>query len=468
MNAPLTDTVTTQFVRAPKAGLAPSLERKRLQVHIAQMVLDIAALLGGFALGGLIYAGGIEPTGTLLAAQLLLPLYLTIALYNGTYSLRSLTDWRAASLQMLYALANSALLLTFISFFGQIGSAFPRVAIALGLMIAAAMMVMARYFAVQWLSRIWGPAPMNILIIEEDGGPPMDLPHAYRISAAEHGLEPALEDPHALDRLARYMRNMDQVIVSCPPDRRGLWAQILKGSGFHGEVLSSTVHQIGALGVVHRERAGASSLLVSTGPLGLRARITKRLLDIALSAVALLALSPVLMAAMLAIKLEDGGPIFFRQRRLGRGNRFFMIYKLRTMKVDQADADGKRSASRGDDRITRIGRLLRRTSVDELPQLLNVLNGEMSLVGPRPHALGSCAGTKLFWEVDRRYWQRHCLKPGLTGLAQVRGFRGATPTESDLSSRLQADLEYVAGWTLWRDIGIMVSTLKVVIHERAF
>jgi lipopolysaccharide/colanic/teichoic acid biosynthesis glycosyltransferase len=92
----------------------------------------------------------------------------------------------------------------------------------------------------------------------------------------------------------------------------------------------------------------------------------------------------------------------------------------------------------------------------------------MSIVGPRPHALGSQAGNKLFWQVDHRYWQRHCLRPGITGLAQVRGFRGATETENDLSSRLHADLEYLAGWNIWRDIQIILATAKVVVHDRAF
>ncbi|NCU10859.1 MAG: sugar transferase, partial [Sphingomonadaceae bacterium] len=130
--------------------------------------------------------------------------------------------------------------------------------------------------------------------------------------------------------------------------------------------------------------------------------------------------------------------------------------------------DGKVSASREDNRITRIGRLIRRTSIDELPQIFNVLKGDMSIVGPRPHALGSQAGQKLFWEVDDRYWTRHALKPGLTGLAQVRGFRGATDREADLANRLDSDLEYLGSWSLWHDMRIVLETLRVLVHARAF
>ena len=144
------------------------------------------------------------------------------------------------------------------------------------------------------------------------------------------------------------------------------------------------------------------------------------------------------------------------------------MYKFRSMATGRADQDGHRSTARGDERITRVGKFIRRTSIDELPQLFNVLRGEMAIVGPRPHALGSQAGAKLFWEVDERYWERHALKPGLTGLAQIRGFRGATANEGDLTDRLEADLEYLDGWSLARDIQIVFSTLGVLVHDRAF
>jgi polysaccharide biosynthesis protein PslA len=118
--------------------------------------------------------------------------------------------------------------------------------------------------------------------------------------------------------------------------------------------------------------------------------------------------------------------------------------------------------------VTRVGRFIRKTSIDELPQLFNVLLGDMSLVGPRPHALGSRAGEKLFWEIDPSYWQRHALKPGMTGLAQIRGFRGETPELKDLTQRLGADIEYQEGWTLWRDFRIMIATIRVLVHQKAF
>ena len=149
---------------------------------------------------------------------------------------------------------------------------------------------------------------------------------------------------------------------------------------------------------------------IARRPSPVRARAMKRVFDLVVAGCALVALAPVMVLAAIAIKLNDRGPVLFIQRRLGRGNRFFDMLKFRSMRVEQADADGDRSASRDDDRVTAVGSFLRRTSLDELPQLINVIRGDMSIVGPRPHALGSQAGEKLFWEVDGRYWNRHALR----------------------------------------------------------
>jgi lipopolysaccharide/colanic/teichoic acid biosynthesis glycosyltransferase len=396
-----------------------------------------------------------------------LPIFLTIALYSRTYSLASLTNWRLASRRVLVALLLAATLLNFFAFLTKSNELFSRAIFVSGLSAATVLMFSSRA-ALQALARKqWGPMPINRLVIDA-GGPPLDLPHAFRIDAELYGLSPDLDDPHAFDRFSHYVRNMDEVIVNCSLERRAEWAMMLKGTGVRGEVTSTLSRQLGVLGVIEREGAEFQTLLVSKGPLGMFERVLKRGFDLGFSSLALILLSPLLLTAMVAILMEDGGPVLFSQRRLGRGNRLFRIYKLRTMREDGSDADGRRSASRADDRITRVGRMLRRTSVDELPQLFNVLRGDMSLVGPRPHALGSQAGEKWFWEIDQRYWQRHSLRPGMTGLAQIRGWRGATETESDLSSRLQSDLEYLTDWSLWRDVAIIVATVRVLVHERAY
>ena len=194
----------------------------------------------------------------------------------------------------------------------------------------------------------------------------------------------------------------------------------------------------------------------------------KRAFDLTLSLAAIPFLLPFFALVGILIKLDSKGPVFFRQERIGLGNRPFMIWKFRTMRTEMCDAQGVRSTARNDDRITRIGALLRKTSIDELPQIINVVIGDMSLVGPRPHALGSRAEDSLFWDIDHRYWERHVVKPGLTGLAQIRGYRGATEQKADLTMRLQSDLEYVTTWSLKSDIRIILSTFSVIFHKNAF
>jgi lipopolysaccharide/colanic/teichoic acid biosynthesis glycosyltransferase len=223
---------------------------------------------------------------------------------------------------------------------------------------------------------------------------------------------------------------------------------------------------LGALGL--EAFGGCSTLVVAAGPLGLIDRMLKRSLDIVLIVLAMPIALIAMAAVAVAIRLDSPGPILFVQQRVGLGNRLFNLYKFRSMYVDQLDGAGLRSTGRTDRRITRVGRFIRRTSLDELPQLFNVLSGAMSIVGPRPHALGSRAEDQYFWDIDIGYWHRHAVKPGLTGLAQVRGFRGATEKAVDLKNRLQADLEYLSGWTIWRDVRIIFATFRVLVHRNAF
>jgi lipopolysaccharide/colanic/teichoic acid biosynthesis glycosyltransferase len=158
--------------------------------------------------------------------------------------------------------------------------------------------------------------------------------------------------------------------------------------------------------------------------------------------------------------------VLFRQRRIGFNGQSFDVLKFRTMYHEAADPSVLRQVREGDPRVTPVGALLRRTSLDELPQILNVLRGDMSFVGPRPHAPGTRAGGKLFEDVTPRYAARHRVKPGLTGLAQVRGWRGPTETEEKLIRRIESDLEYIATWSPWLDFCIILRTLVAVARMR--
>jgi lipopolysaccharide/colanic/teichoic acid biosynthesis glycosyltransferase len=192
----------------------------------------------------------------------------------------------------------------------------------------------------------------------------------------------------------------------------------------------------------------------------------KRLIDITIALLLLaVALVPMLVAA-LAIRLESPGPVLFRQRRIGLGNASFEMVKLRTMHHHGADQGRLRQTTRCDPRVTRVGAILRHASLDEVPQLLNVLRGEMSIVGPRPHAPGTCAGGKPFETVTPHYAARHRVRPGMTGLAQVRGWRGETDTEEKLLRRIEADLDYIDHWSLRLDFVIMARTAVSIFAMR--
>jgi len=447
------------------AAPLPSLARRRLQSYLALVVSDTAAAVSGIALGGWLYTGRDGLERSLLFAQLALPLFLTIGLYNGAYSVRTLGSLRHGIFRVVSALAIGMAAVQFVAFYARANQTFSRLGLAVGFALAVVLLVSSRAAMRRFVRWRCGSTVQDEVLID-DGGPVVAADGLRRICASQLALVPALDDPHALDRIGLAIRNADRVFVTCPPERRACWALVLKGANVRGTVIDETVATLGARGAL--VSGGQGWLEVSSGPLGMRARAAKRGFDIAVAGLALVLLWPVMVMVAVAIRLEDGGPVLFVQRRVGRGNRFINVWKFRSMRYGRADADGRQSTTRDDVRVTRVGRLIRAVSIDELPQLFNVLAGDMSLVGPRPHALGSQAGDKLFWEVDQRYWQRHALKPGITGLAQVRGLRGATEQEGDLQQRLEADLEYLHGWSLWRDARILVATLRVVMHDKAF
>lgn len=213
-----------------------------------------------------------------------------------------------------------------------------------------------------------------------------------------------------------------------------------------------SLQQLSMFEVERRPIAGWSSLL-------------KALEDYLFAGVALLFLSPLLLIVAIAIKIDDPkGPVFFMQKRLGFNNRPFEIYKFRSMYHNRPDEGVVRQATKGDPRVTRVGRIIRATSIDELPQLFNVLNGTMSLVGPRPHALDH---NEEYGRQIRGYFTRHKVKPGITGWAQVNGLRGETEDIAKMEARIRHDIYYAENWSLLFDIRILVMTALVVFFQKS-
>ncbi len=321
---------------------APSLERRRLCAYIAMLLIDLILLHFGFVFAAFAYENVWWEPRAVLATAILLPIYFTIALYNTSYCARSLTDWGYAVRKLAVALVISVGLLNFLAFFAKANAEFSRVAMSLGLILSFALMALARRGLVAFIARFWGGKIRNYLVID-DGGPAFSLRDATVIDAREMGLDPGSHDPHMRDKIGQLLRNQDNVVVSSSSLRRQPWAILLKSVGVFGEILSEPAQRIGAMGVQRYDAQDVTSLVVSTGPLGLRARATKRCYDIALALAGLIILSPVLAVFALLIKLEDGGPVVFAQRRVGRGNEFFNMLKFRSMRAESGDESGERS-----------------------------------------------------------------------------------------------------------------------------
>ena len=275
-----------------------------------------------------------------------------------------------------------------------------------------------------------------------------------------HSVEPAM-----LDRIASEVSGYDRLLLSfSDPEVRKEWVSIMRLIGGNAEVIEPGLLYGETMGL--SEWSGRSTVVISRGPLNYYERVLKRIFDLFFVILSLpIVFLPILIAAIL-VKISSPGPVLFVQKRIGKDNKQFNVFKFRTMKHTLADPAGRRSASLVDDRLTPVGRFLRRTSIDELPQLFNVLIGNMSLVGPRPHAVRSRAGGRLFWEAAYNYWDRHHVLPGITGLAQIRGFRGGEIDEIDLQKRVDSDIEYLNKWNVYLDLIILIKTVYVVIFGK--
>jgi len=441
--------------------------RLRLRFGFLLVCFDVTAIAAAILGATLVRFGAdfASELGQLMA--IILPIYLLVAANGHAFRLGEAIHGNAprGRGRALMAFLISIGLILGIVFYLKVSQNFSRDALALSLVSGLVALAFARTLFAR-LSLRWFPGSILQETIIVDGVDVPAAPGAIILDATVLNLSPQLDDPRMLDTLGRRIEGADRVIVACRPERRDLWSRALRGAGVSVEVLTPELDAMQAIGINIFD--GHTTTVVATGPLGHGDRVLKRSLDLAIILSTLPVTVPLMLVAALAIKLESCGPILFVQRRIGQGNRLFRMYKFRSMRAAVGDHDGATSTARNDSRVTRVGAFIRRTSIDELPQIINILRGEMSVVGPRPHAIESRAANTHFWDLERRYWDRHAAKPGLTGLAQVRGFRGSISDQGQLASRVNSDLAYLQAWTIWRDLAIIGRTFRVLVHDNAF
>lgn len=287
-----------------------------------------------------------------------------------------------------------------------------------------------------------------------------------RITTAIEDL-PLLGNTQDLEQLIR-QGSVDRVLVALPWVAEGRIGGVIEHLK-HLPVQVLLMPDIAAFKHArHRvmDVSGVPMFNVSELPLTGWSPLVKRCEDLVLCTLALLLLSPVMIVTAIAIKLDSRGPVLFLQKRYGYNNRLIWVYKFRSMYIEKSDADAENQTTRDDDRITRVGRFIRKTSIDELPQLFNVLVGNMSMVGPRPHATATKAAGVPFEEAVREYSSRHRVKPGITGWAQIKGFRGETDTLYKIEKRVEYDLEYIENWSVWLDLYILFRTVPAILSTK--
>jgi undecaprenyl-phosphate glucose phosphotransferase len=402
---------------------------------------------------------------------------------GGYYDVRLCLQARLEIGQILRAWAFSALMLALMAFLLKVGSSFSRGSF-LAFLVAAPIGLVACRALTKPMLRRWiengTVGRRNIVLIgdrdELDSLDPEQFLNFFGVVDARrftlnHYCDPSADDAAVLQSAIEFARtnDSDEILLALP------WQDAKAVEAIRNELrtLPIPVRLLPdrSLRNITSYPSLASSLHVTflvelqAAPLTYFDRAVKRLMDLVLGSIAFVLALPIVILAAIAIRLDSPGPVVFRQRRNGFNGKQFVIYKLRSMTV-QEDGTRVTQASRGDARITRVGRLLRKTSIDELPQILNVLRGEMSLVGPRPHAL---AHDDHFQGVVADYAFRHHVKPGITGWAQCHGSRGATPSLKEIVSRVELDLWYINNWSAWLDLRILCLTVYEVLRwDRAY
>ena len=474
------------LLEAPKSSARTSVSRaiSHRAVEPLAMAFDALTIISVSILSGVIYHfETIGLPGDLIQfaafASVVAVLFIALAKNRGLYELTELLNLKSQIREITMAWTAILLFLTGVAFTMKIGDEFSRGATLLfavcGLIALIVERVLWRIFLADGLA-VHKFSGREIMLIEEQNSGSglakaftrhgLQLSHRFVLPTDWNNVQ-RRKDVIAQAISSARGSKIEEIVVNTSLDH---WAEMkvllselrvlpipvsLVPFGPISDLLKTPAHMIG----------DTISLELQRGPRTLGEQAVKRVFDIIVASVALLFLLPLFAMTAIAIKLDSPGPAIFRQRRRGFNGRQFQILKFRTMSVME-DGETVIQARENDARITRVGRWLRRTSIDELPQLFNVLDGTMSIVGPRPHAV---AHDNQFDKTVDNYAYRNHVKPGLTGWAQVNGYRGETRTAADIEERVKLDLWYIDNWKVWLDFKIILMTvIEIVRGENAY
>jgi Undecaprenyl-phosphate glucose phosphotransferase len=458
----------------PQERVVPKIKRiSDYRASLTLICLDALALLLSGVLPALLY-GGSETLPDLYLSVIgvaLLIFMLTSQVLN-TYDLNKVFEWRWSIRRIAASLMLTFTMLMLAGFATKTTEVYSRVWFFSWLTLSLFLIVASRI--VLWIvveaKLARGACLQRALIVSNGEGTlkadQLAFETGNRIRAIDTIVVPdLLSAPDVGVYLTKY--NPEVVVLNLP------WGQIepamkkLRVLSQHAiEVLILPQDNIALRKALRLRRIGNHTMLqISEPPLAEWDRTLKRVEDIIVASLALLLLAPLMAVTALAIRFESKGPILFKQTRAGLNGDVIDVWKFRSMYAEVTDAHAVRQTTKNDPRVTRVGRFIRRTSIDELPQFWNVLQGSMSIVGPRPHALGTCAEGQSLDLLVEEYMERHRVKPGITGWAQVNGARGELRSRDQVKRRVDYDLFYIQNWSILFDIKIILMTVVRVLHD---
>lgn len=444
----------------------PSIFAERYPVALAAGIMDFALLMGAAYLSYWWRFGSWSMNESYLLASLVFALFIILSqIVTRAYgSWRGQTFWQPFK-RLTVAWLAALLLLAFIAIGTQLAHYFSRQWMSSTLLISFSVIFIFRalvYFALGQI-RATGRNQKNVLVISDDQTSHPIFNTSENLPRAGYSIRATISTADNTDFLA----DIQHTISVNPPHEIWICLSLAEADKITS-ILHTCRHQTADIRFFpdltnlallnHRisHIAGLYSIDISCSPMDGSHRLLKRGSDIVLGSLIGLLILPVCLVIYLAIRFSSPGPVLFKQHRTGINGKPFKVYKFRSMEVHNEQDGSVTQASANDPRITRLGAFLRKTSLDELPQFYNVLQGRMSIVGPRPHAL---AHNEYYKDMIETYMRRHKVKPGITGWAQINGLRGETDTLDKMQKRVEYDLWYINNWSLWLDLKIIALTV---------